>query len=112
MQEQLETPEELLPHRDPFLFLDELIEADEKHTVAKRVFTDDHFFFKGHFPAYPVVPGVILVETMAQCGGAGLCQTGVLPHGAFLYWPPLKRPNFVLKYALVIVLSLMCRTSE
>ncbi|MDC7230339.1 MAG: 3-hydroxyacyl-ACP dehydratase FabZ [Sphaerochaetaceae bacterium] len=94
MQEQFETPEELLPHRDPFLFLDELLEADEKHTVAKRVFTDDHFFFKGHFPGYPVVPGVILVETMAQCGGAGLCQTGLLPHGAFFVLASIEKAKF------------------
>lgn len=94
MQEQFDTPEELLPHRDPFLFLDELIEADENHTVAKRVFTEDHFFFKGHFPSYPVVPGVILVETLAQCGGAGLIQTGILPHGAFFVLASIEKAKF------------------
>jgi 3-hydroxyacyl-[acyl-carrier-protein] dehydratase len=64
--------ENLLPHREPFLFVDEIVEADENKIVAKRIFTEKEFFFKGHFPQYPVVPGVILVETMAQSGGAGL----------------------------------------
>jgi len=64
--------EKLLPHREPFLFVDEILQADEHRVVAKHIFTEQEFFFKGHFPGYPVVPGVILIETMAQSGGAGL----------------------------------------
>ncbi|NCC66042.1 MAG: beta-hydroxyacyl-ACP dehydratase [Spirochaetia bacterium] len=94
MSEKFETPSELIPHRDPFLFLDELLEVDEAHTLAKRVFTPDHFFFQGHFPDYPVVPGVILVETMAQCGGAGLVQAGILPHGAFFVLATIEKAKF------------------
>ena len=94
MSETFEPVEQLLPHRDPFLFLDELLEADQTHTVAKRVFTEDHFFFRGHFPDYPVVPGVILIETMAQCGGAGLCQVGILPHGAFFVLGTVEKAKF------------------
>lgn len=94
MSEVFESPIELIPHRDPFIFLDELLEVDEKHTVAKHVFTADHFFFKGHFPGYPVVPGVILVETMAQCGGAGLVQAGLLPHGAFFVLGTIEKAKF------------------
>jgi FabA-like domain len=62
----------LLPHRDPFLFVDRIEKADAEEVVAYRRFTKAEPFFAGHFPQYPVVPGVILVETLAQCGGAGL----------------------------------------
>ena len=70
--------ESLLPHRAPFLFVDEIVQADKEKIVAKHVFTENEFFFKGHFPEYPVVPGVILIETMAQSGGAGLRKIGVI----------------------------------
>jgi 3-hydroxyacyl-[acyl-carrier-protein] dehydratase len=62
----------LLPHRDPFLFVDTIEKADAEEVVGYRRFPGSEPFFAGHFPQYPVVPGVILIETLAQCGGAGV----------------------------------------
>jgi len=84
----------LLPHREPFLFVDEIIEASEEKIIAKRVFTEKDFFFKGHFPEYPVVPGVILIETMAQSGGAGLRKIGVLENDALFFLATVDKVKF------------------
>lgn len=77
--------ERLLPHRKPFLFVDSIDEADEAHVVAHRRFIGEDFFFAGHFPGYPVVPGVILIEAMAQAGGAGMRMAGILGGDALFF---------------------------
>ena len=86
--------ESLLPHREPFLFVDEIVQADEHTIIAKHTFTEKEFFFKGHFPEYPVVPGVILIETMAQSGGAGLRTTGVIGGDALFFLASVDKVKF------------------
>ena len=86
--------ESLLPHRKPFLFVDEIISADEKGSVSEHTFTEDEFFFKGHFPEYPVVPGVILVETMAQAGGAALSYQKTFEEGSLFFLATVDSVKF------------------
>lgn len=73
---------ERLPHRYPFLMVDRVLELDEgKKAVALKNVTINEPFFQGHYPQTPVMPGVMMVEAMAQVGGlaAGGADTGALP---------------------------------
>lgn len=63
---------ELLPQKEPFRFVDEIIEVDEKHIKARYRFRPEADFYRGHFPGNPVTPGVILLEAIAQVGVVAL----------------------------------------
>ena len=64
---------EIIPHRDPFMLIDSIEEIEYgKRVVAKKYMSPDEFWFKGHFPDYPVVPGVLMLEMCAQAGAVAL----------------------------------------
>ncbi len=79
----MENIESYLPHRPPFLFIDDA-SIDGTTILASRTYKSDDWFFKGHFPAYPVVPGVLLIEALAQAGGVGAKLLGIKPKGLFV----------------------------
>ena len=84
-----------IPHREPFLFVDEVVELiPEKSITANVTFSEDDFFFKGHFPGNPVVPGVIIVEAMAQAGGVLVLNTVPDPENYLTFFMKMDKCKF------------------
>ncbi|MBU2598480.1 MAG: 3-hydroxyacyl-ACP dehydratase FabZ [Actinobacteria bacterium] len=65
--------ENIIPHRKPFLLIDKVIEIiPGKRIIAIKKVREDEYYFKGHFPRNPIMPGVLIVESMAQAGAVGV----------------------------------------
>ena len=63
-----------IPHRPPFLLVDEILEESDAKIVGTKRFTGEEDFFKGHYPDFPLVPGVLLCEAAMQCGAVLLSR--------------------------------------
>jgi 3-hydroxyacyl-[acyl-carrier-protein] dehydratase len=69
--------EKLIPHRNPFLYVDKISSLSKEEIIGITIFSDANEFLTGSFPEFNYVPGVILIEAMAQCGGAGIKKLGL-----------------------------------
>jgi 3-hydroxyacyl-[acyl-carrier-protein] dehydratase len=81
-----------IPHREPFLLLDEIVEQSDDRIVCRRRFTGDEFWYRGHYPDYPITPGVLLCEAAMQAGAVLLSKFATDLHGAV---PVATRANNV-----------------
>ena len=66
MKLSLQEIKELIPHRDPFLLVDEVESLEDDFIIAKKHFSGEELFYKGHFPGNPVTPGALILEALAQ----------------------------------------------
>jgi 3-hydroxyacyl-[acyl-carrier-protein] dehydratase len=70
----LEAIKSAIPHREPFLLVDEIVEQSDKRIVCRKRFTGDEFWYLGHYPEFPLTPGVLLCEAAMQAGAVLLTQ--------------------------------------
>lgn len=85
--------QKILPHRYPFLLVDRIIESTDKRIVGIKNVTINEPFFQGHFPGQPIMPGVLIIEAMAQVGGVGALN---MPDniGKLAYFMSIKDARF------------------
>jgi len=84
----------VLPHRYPFLLVDRIVEVEERRIVGLKNVTINEPFFQGHFPGHPIMPGVLIIEAMAQVGGMLLMGDVDDPESKVVYFMSLDNVKF------------------
>ena len=85
----------ILPHRYPFLFIDRILEVErKKRIVAIKNVSINEPFFQGHFPGFPIMPGALVVESIAQAGGALLLPEVPDRHNKLMVFTSIERAKF------------------